>query len=710
MPPKGRKGGNAAKAKSGESLEAEEPLQALIIADSYEDRFLPFTLEHPRCLLKLANTPLIEYTCEWLASVGVEEVFVYSGNHTDQVESYFEHSRWTKDTSPFSLEVVRQDKARSVGDAMRDVDQKGLMRGDFICVYGDVIANIPLDAALRAHKARRERSKNAILAMVLREAGDYNRTKDQHHRRCFVIDPASDRCIHYEQVRPRRSPRLNIPEEVLKDHVEIDMREDLIDCGIDICTPDALAQWSDSFDWGMPRQDFVHGVLQDFETFGRTIHTHIVTEGYAARVNTLRAYDAITKDVVARWAYPYCPDTNILADQSYQLQKGSVYREDGVVLARSSTASRRCVLGKTTSIGEGSVVTNSVIGRRCVIGKRVKIENAYIWDDVRVGDDTVIETAIVANEASVGRNCHVKRGALVSYGVSVGDGSTIEENTRVTKVKRKRGYDADEVVHGATEIAVVGKDGVGFRLELNEDEEDVYEALLAGVQDMDITVGDDDFSDLDSLDSEQDDDGHEHSRDAASRSGSFTSIGSDESGESGNTKRDRRDFHHDASESIFDGLQNGQDPDNIQLELQALRLSNNAEDSQIRRAVAVAFNKRIANLIESGKTPKEAVTATIKLNQRLIRACVKETEEQAEFLLFMQTDLVHRMQGSKVLLFAANALIELDMVDEDGLVQWWENAKSSATEELEEVRRETKQVVDIMTAESEEEETDDEDE
>lgn len=89
MAPKGKKGANAAKPKQGEE-EPEEPLQAVILADCYETRFNPFTLEKPRCLLTLANMPLIEYTCEMLAGSGVEQVFLYSGNHSDQVEQYLQ--------------------------------------------------------------------------------------------------------------------------------------------------------------------------------------------------------------------------------------------------------------------------------------------------------------------------------------------------------------------------------------------------------------------------------------------------------------------------------------------------------------------------------------------------------------------------------------------------------------------------------------------
>ena len=76
-----------AKSRAGEE-EREEPLQAVVLADSFETRFNPFTLERPRCLLPLANTPLIEYTLEFLASAGAEEVFLCCGNHPDQIEDY----------------------------------------------------------------------------------------------------------------------------------------------------------------------------------------------------------------------------------------------------------------------------------------------------------------------------------------------------------------------------------------------------------------------------------------------------------------------------------------------------------------------------------------------------------------------------------------------------------------------------------------------
>jgi translation initiation factor eIF-2B subunit epsilon len=46
-----------------------------------------------QCLLPLANTPMIEYTFDFLANAGVQDIFVYCGAHTSLVEEYIRYAR-----------------------------------------------------------------------------------------------------------------------------------------------------------------------------------------------------------------------------------------------------------------------------------------------------------------------------------------------------------------------------------------------------------------------------------------------------------------------------------------------------------------------------------------------------------------------------------------------------------------------------------------
>lgn len=580
---------------------------------------------------------------------------------------------------------------------MRDLDGKHLITGDFIVVSGDVISNLPIEGALAKHRARREADKNAIMTMVLREAGRNHRTKSSSVSPVFVIDPTKDRCLHYEEIDHHSEDhpsRLNIDAEILLSHAELDIRQDLIDCSIDICTPDVLSLWSDSFDYQSPRKHYLYGVLKDYELNGKTIHTHIIKEDYAARVRNLKAYDAVSKDIISRWTYPLCPDTNLLPGHTYDLRKGSLYQEQGVTLARSCVIGRRTVIGRGTSIGDRTTVRSTVLGRNCKIGRNVKLEGAYLWDGVVIGDNTEIQGAIIADGVVVGRNCSIAQGVLLSYGVKISDDIIIESGKRITKSRR------DGTV-ATSDPKVVGPDGEGYEfvagLDEDEDEDDVSVASSGLVYRMP---------------------GLSLSTASISTLSSEVSEGTWHSDRSSFTNEEQEDhFHHDASVSLFDGLRDGVSADVVQLELVSLRMTANASDVQVRRAVVSSFMKYISQLMEGGKGAGEAVHEVFSKYREVVDRTLFDRnkdvkKDQVDLLLQLQQDLVHRNKGDTILLFTAKELYELELVDEEAYEQWWEHEASSSTEEMRKVRGQAQQFVDwLANAEeesSEEEESDEE--
>ena len=208
-------------------------------------------------------------------------------------------------------------------------------------------------------------------------------------------------------------------------------------------------------------------------------------------------------------------------------------------------------------------------------------------------------------------------------------------------------------------------------------------------------------------DSEAEDFEIRHDRSAAS---SFLSVGSVDSQHAAN-------FDHDASASIYDSLVEGHESANIQLELTALRMSTNASDHQVRRAVVSSFVKRTLQLVNSGQAVKTAVAQVFGQHKELIDRSIfdksaSDKADQVDLMLLLQADLSRKESGDTVLLSAATKLVELDSVEEDGMLQWWEDERSSENEEMKSVREKTKPLIEFLQQESEEEseaESEDED-
>jgi translation initiation factor eIF-2B subunit epsilon len=156
------------------------------------------------------------------------------------------------------------------------------------------------------------------------------------------------------------------------------------------------------------------------------------------------------------------------------------------------------------------------------------------------------------------------------------------------------------------------------------------------------------------------------------------------------------EFHIDAVSSIYDSLTKNDSEDVVQLELVGLRMSNNASEREVRRAIATAFVKRIVSLIspsaeeQAQHAPKpiaEAVATVVGNYQQLVKRSIfdhnraGERPDQVDFLLALQRELVSSGEGKAgtVLLFISQKLYELELVEEEGFEGWWKDPRSAGT-------------------------------
>merc|ERR1712000_124318 len=721
--PKSSKAKSASGAKGKKSKsesKTEDALQAVVLADSFQDRYRPFSVEKPRCLLPLGNRPLIDHTFEFLALNGVSEVFIYCGAHTERVEEYVSRSRWatTSRSSPFSVvQFVRVAGARSVGDVLRDMDKRSLVDGDFLIVHGDLVSNLRLDGALARHRKRREESAANIMTMVLRSAeGEGCRTQSKGITPLFVVDNKTQRVLHYDEMHPLQSDHYlsldpAIPDELATD---FDLRADLIDPQIDICTAEVLALWTGGFDYELPRRNFLHGVLKDWELNGKMIYTEILEDGYCARANNLQMYDSVSRDVIDGWTAPFVPHNNTSSHGSYTLYDGALSMEDGAFSAPDAVVTRS-IVARGTTIGKGCRINNCIIRKDCQIGDNVMLEDCYLWNDVTVGANSVIKQSILADASMVGKNCSVTEGCLFSFGVQISDDITLSKGTVLSTINA-----SSEPVAKDTQLLGPNANAARFvDVSYETDDEDyddedpsrLQKSLLYNIADLNLSQ-----SSISTLSSEIDDDSDSDAggfaADAASSRSRLSSFTSDDSNRGGA-------FHSDAVHGILDALRGGSgDFDAAKLEFMGLRLANDASDVMMRKAVATAFARRAAELLtpEYGSLePSKAAERALKTRKGATKFIEEvgiggDEAEQVEYILFTQRTLVHVKDPRAGTILAAllQQLYAEDVLEEEVILGWWADDRAEESEGLKGLKEKCRVLVEWLENADEEESSEEE--
>jgi translation initiation factor eIF-2B subunit epsilon len=81
----------------------------------------------------------------------------------------FRESKYHHPNSGIKVIPIVSPEARSLGDAMRELDARQLITSDFILITGDVVSTLRIDQIVREHKERRKGAdKDAIMTMVFK--------------------------------------------------------------------------------------------------------------------------------------------------------------------------------------------------------------------------------------------------------------------------------------------------------------------------------------------------------------------------------------------------------------------------------------------------------------------------------------------------------------------------------------------------------------
>jgi translation initiation factor eIF-2B subunit epsilon len=176
-------------------------------------------------------------------------------------------------------------------------------------------------------------------------------------------------------------------------------------------------------------------------------------------------------------------------------------------------------------------------------------------------------------------------------------------------------------------------------------------------------------------------------------------------------------WYREASTSLFNAMEGDHPVAVASLELNGLRMTANASWHQVRRAVVTALINRIEQVVSKESLTNRLASENVLTRwNEIIKRCIFEREDQADFLLLSQRECSSRESGESLLLNIIQVLYNnLDLVEEEAINDWWLDERSSKEEKMHKVRKPTEAFVNWLAEasseseeESEKEDSDDE--
>jgi mannose-1-phosphate guanylyltransferase len=356
-------------------------MDAVILAGGGGTRLRPLTYAVPKPLIPVFNQPLISRIIANLARHGVNNVVLAASAGERRIEAALGNGArlgvglsYCYETEPLGSGLAVKQAARGFSDAF------------FVC-NGDIITDLDLTEMLNRH-----RDRNATLSIALSSVDDPTAYG--------VAELAGgDRITRFVE-KPSRD----------------DAPSAWANAGTWIFEPEVLDHIPDEkMDGSLERLVFPSLIADGFIVQG------FPSDAYWIDVGTTERYLRLHHEVMTRALDGWLPDGIAL----------HAALGDGCQVWPDAELGAHVLLGRNARVGGGVRIEGpSVLGDNCAVREHAVIQRSVLWSDVKIGAGAVVRESIIGAGCWIGDDAIVE-GAVLADGARVKRGVRLDRGTRL---------------------------------------------------------------------------------------------------------------------------------------------------------------------------------------------------------------------------------------------------------------------------------------
>lgn len=252
----------------------EDGMIAVIIADNLNTSFGHIQSIYPTCLMPVVNTPLLAYTIEFLIYNNISTVIIFAYEHTKIISNFID----SMSSVDIHIELIKCNERPSVTTAIRDLDGKDKLKGDFLLVNSHILTNIDITRAIRDHKKRKEQEKPMLMTKLFIKNSHESKIRNPQDLITVVSSNQTNEILKYESADAKKRCKVNqFFDFKKKNHSSLDVRMDLLDCDIDIVTMNTVTILEDFSNFANFKDEFVNHAIES-DLISDKVYMHVIED------------------------------------------------------------------------------------------------------------------------------------------------------------------------------------------------------------------------------------------------------------------------------------------------------------------------------------------------------------------------------------------------------------------------------------------------
>lgn len=365
--------------------------KAVIMAGGFGTRLRPLTMKIPKPMVPICNIPMMEHIINLLKKYGIREIVSLLYFQPEVIKSYFE------DGSRFGINMTYVSASADYGTAGSVKNGYEHLKERFIIISGDVLTDFNLKSALDFHIEKK--AKATILLTRVSQPLQFG-----------IVMTDENGAITRFLEKPSWG----------------EVFSDTINTGIYILEPEVLdlIPYQEEFDFS---KDLFPLMLRNNEPlFG------YIADGYWRDIGNLNEYLIGQQDALHSKVHLYginLSDEQRIIGKNCNISKTVIFR--GPV-----------VIGDNVTIGEHTIITESVIGNNVYIGPGVQLSGTTIWDNVSIGAFSELTDDVICSGTVIGESVTIAENVFISNDCNIGNNVQIYSNVKLWPNK--------QIEHGST--------------------------------------------------------------------------------------------------------------------------------------------------------------------------------------------------------------------------------------------------------------------